>query len=99
MQHGFFDPEAMGMDDEIIEHLKSEMYDEIQEIGELQHVMSQLQGKTLRRMRKVHQHMQQCSKCLADQIKSGMLIELADYWNLQQHQGGGRYPKIHYQVN
>ena len=43
--------------------------------------------------------MQTCEKCLSDQIKTGMLIELADYWNMQQQMGGGRQPKLHYQVN
>ncbi len=99
MQHGGFFDEHMGMNEAITEHLKSEMYEEISEIGELQHVLSQLEGKAMRRMRKIHKHMQTCEKCLSDQIKTGMLIELADYWNMQQQMGGGRQPKLHYQVN
>ncbi len=99
MNHGEFFNEHMGINEELVEHLKSEMYEEISEIGELQHVLAQLEGKAMRRMRKVHKHMQNCPTCLSDQIKSGMLIELADYWNIQQHTGGGRQPKLHYQVN
>ena len=53
MNHGEFFNEHMGINEELVEHLKSEMYEEISEIGELQHVLAQLEGKAMRRMRKV----------------------------------------------
>ena len=69
------------------------------ELGEINEIMNELEHKARRRMRYIHDHMKNCGECLSEQIKSGMLIELPDYWQLQRQSGGGRYPKLHYQVN
>ena len=96
------DPEQnpfLGISPQLTEHLKQEMWTELNELGEVQHVMHQLEGKAHRRVRKVQKHMMHCGECLSEQIKSGMLITLPDYWSMHENAGGGRYPKLHYQVN
>ena len=95
MEHGFnpFIPE------ELIDHLKDETYSELCEVGEIQMALNQLEGKFHRRIRRIQHHMRQCGTCLSQQIKTGILMELPEYWERQQQSGGGRYPKLHYQVN
>ena len=88
-----------GMSPRKAEHLRNEVHDELAELGEIQHVMRQIENKAHRRTRRINEHMQHCGECLSEQIKSGMLIELSDYWQLRKQSGGGRYPKLHYQVN
>ena len=88
-----------GISAELAEHLRQEMWDEIRDLGEIQRAVQQMDGKANRRIRKVREHMMSCGACLSDQIKTGMLIELPDYWSMRESAGGGRYPKLHYQVN
>jgi len=88
-----------GMSPQMVNHLRNEVYEELTELGEIQHVMHQLDSKAQRRAKRINTHMQHCGECLSEQIKSGMLIKLSDYWQLQVGNGGGRYPKLHYQVN
>ena len=88
-----------GMSPHLAEHLRNEVYEELTELGEIQQMMYKLEGKAQRRAKRINTHMQHCGECLSEQIKSGMLIELSDYWQLQVGSGGGRYPKLHYQVN
>ena len=88
-----------GISPRMAEHLRKEVYDDLTELGELQHVMHQLESKAHRRQQRINTHMQHCGECLSEQIKTGMLIELSDYWRLHEQSGGGRYPKLHYQVN
>ena len=88
-----------GISPELADHLRHEMWNELTELGELQHVIQEIEGKAHRRMRKVKEHMNHCGECLSEQIKTGMLIELPEYWDMHQQAGGGRYPKLHYQVN
>ena len=89
----------MGISQKMTDHLKTEVYYDIKELGEINEIMEELEHKAKRRMRYIHNHMKNCGECLSEQIKSGMLIELPDYWQLQRQSGGGRYPKLHYQVN
>ena len=88
-----------GMSPRMAEHLRNEVHDELAELGEMQHVMRQIESKAHRRTRRINEHMQHCGECLSEQIKTGMLIQLPDYWKLRTQAGGGRYPKLHYQVN
>jgi len=88
-----------GISPRLADHLRTEVYKELTELGEMQHVMQQIEGKAYRRTQRINEHMQHCGECLSEQIKSGMLIELSDYWQLRKQSGGGRYPKLHYQVN
>jgi len=88
-----------GLSPRMAEHLRSEVNSELTDLGELQHVMHQIEGKAHRRTKRIYSHMQHCGECLSEQIKTGMLIQLPDYWELQTQAGGGRYPKLHYQVN
>ena len=88
-----------GISPELADHLRSEVYEELGELGELEHAIHSLTGKAMRRQRRIKQHMMHCGECLSEQIKSGMLIELSDYWQLQEQSGGGKFPKIHYQGN
>ena len=85
--------------DELNDHLKEEAYSELCDIGELHQVIGELEGKIHRRVRSIHKHMRQCGTCLSHQMKTGILMELPEYWDMRQQTGGGRYPKIHYQVN
>ena len=89
----------MGISQKMTDHLKTEVYYDIKELGEINEIMEELEHKAKRRMRYIPNHMKNCGECLSEQIKSGMLIELPDYWQLQRQSGGGRYPKLHYQVN
>ena len=88
-----------GMSPHLAEHLRNEVYEELTELGEIQQMMYKLEGKAQRRAKRINTHMQHCGECLSEQIKTGMLIELPDYWAMNENAGGGRYPKIHYQVN
>ena len=87
------------MDMELQKHLMTEMHSEVAEVGEIQNVIQELEGKESRRVKRIQKHMMTCGKCLSAQIKSGTLIEVATYWNMRQQTGGGRYPKLHYMVN
>ena len=95
MEHEFnpFIPE------ELNDHLKEETYSELCDIGEIHHAIGELEGKVRRRIHRIHKHMRQCGTCLSHQMKAGILLELPEYWEMRQQTGGGRYPKIHYQVN
>ena len=88
-----------GISPQLAEHLRQEMRDEIRDLEEIQRVVYQMDGKANRRIRKVKKHMMHCGACLSDQIKTGMLIGLPDYWSMRETAGGGRHPKLHYQVN
>ena len=88
-----------GMSPRLAEHLRQEVYNELTELGEMQHVMRQIESKAHRRTRRINEHMQHCGECLSEQIKTGMLIKLSEYWNMRKQAGGGRYPKLHHQVN
>jgi hypothetical protein len=88
-----------GISPHLAKHLQNEVYEELAELNEIQQMMYKLEGKTHRRIRKVQKHMMRCGECLSEQIKTGMLIELPDYWAMNENAGGGRYPKIHHQVN
>lgn len=88
-----------GLSAHMAEHLRNEVHEELADLGEIQHAMHQLESKAYRRTRRINKHMKHCGDCLSEQIKSGMLIELSDYWQLHTQSGGGRYPKLHYQVN
>lgn len=95
MEHQFHDffPESLA------EHLKDETYGEMRELGTIHQAMNELEHRANRRIRRVYKHMQHCGTCLSEQIKADILIELSDYWEMQQEMGGGRHPKLHYQVN
>jgi phage host-nuclease inhibitor protein Gam len=88
-----------GISAHLAEHLRQEMWDEIRDLGEIQQAVYQMEGKANRRVRKVKAHIMSCGTCLSDQIKTGMLVTLSDYWHMREDTGGGRYPKLHYQVN
>ena len=88
-----------GMSPQMAEHLRNEVYEELTELGAIQQMMYKLEGKAHRRTKRINTHMQHCGECLSEQIKSGMLITLSDYWSMHENAGGGRYPKLHYQVN
>jgi len=98
-EHDFEHNPFTGISPELSEHLQNEMNNELQELGEFQHVIQQLEGKAYRRIRKLKKHMMYCGDCLSEQIKTGMLMEVSDYWTMHTNAGGGRYPKLHYQVN
>ena len=95
MEHGFnqFIPDGLN------EHLKEEAYSELCEIGEINQMQIELENKANRRVRRIHSHMRQCGTCLSEQMKAGILMELPEYWQMRHQTGGGRYPKLHYQVN
>ena len=83
----------------MLEHLRMEVGDDLIELSELQHAMRQLDNKAYRRQQRINTHTKHCGECLSEQIKTGMLIKLSDYWQLLTQSGHGRQPKLHYQVN
>ena len=97
--HDYEQNSFMGISPHMAEHLQNEVNSELTELGEMCQAMHQIENKAHRRTKRIHAHMRQCGECLSDQIKTGMLIELSEYWNMRKQAGGGRYPKLHYQVN
>lgn len=88
-----------GLSQHLADHLQHEMWNELHELGEIQEIIHEMDGKAYRRVKRVKEHMMHCGDCLSEQIKTGMLIPLPDYWDMRKNAGGGRYPKLHYQVN
>ena len=88
-----------GFSPRMAKHLQSEVHTDLTELNEMYHDIHQIKNKTHSRTKRIRLHMQHCGECLSEQIKTGMLIQLSEYWDMRKKAGDGQYPKLHYQVN
>jgi len=101
MMQPHFDPNQIFLDPEVLEHLQEqeEVERPINDLLELQEVITALTGKAGRRMAKIRQHMMHCGTCLDKQIANGMLPTMKEYYEAGPMIGMGRLPKLHHMMN
>ena len=87
------------INEELHKHILEEMKYEVESINEIQEALQELKHKAKCKTDEIQKHMRQCGTCLSLQINTDILIELPEYWQVREEHGGGRYPKLHYQVN
>lgn len=99
MMQPHFDPNQIFLDPEVLEHLQEEVERPVNDLLELQEVITALSGKAGRRMAKIRDHMMHCGTCLNKQIANGMLPPIEEYYEAGPMMGAGRLPKLHHMMN